>query len=310
MVTRGQIYRAVFVQPLTGHVVDAQARFSMPSNIITTTEKTMRVDGTSRVISRLHSLSFPLLRECDISSLRQMCGQGWPVICYVIGFNVHGVWAVAESLDVTDVRRAPASMAGSAASLRSHVFDGAIYQSYNLVEGIPWACTSSYQLPVASGLGSGSGAGIGSGSGSLQDYILARAGQTGWDGPAWDPGGRGAEVDFVGELTKSGQIDPTLSMIMPIQGATLKISGEENATQARFYDWSGVQLPGTITKTNGIDSASGQVPDGTWRIVFSVDEAHVQPIIEITNPGPEIDPRPGIYVGPDKVQNGVPQWSS
>jgi len=308
MITRGQIYRAVFVQELTGHVVDAQARFAMPANIITKREQSMRIDGASVPIKRFHTLEWPLLRECDISSLRQMCGQGWPVTCYVIGFNVHGIWAVGENLDVTDIRRGPGTMAGSMATMRSHTFDGAIYQSYNLVEGIPWACTDSYAIPTL--IGSGSGAGLGSGSGDLQEWMLARIGQTGWDGPHWDPGGPGASVDFMGTLTKSGTIDPVLSWILPLQGATLEISGDENATQARFYDWSGNLLSGTITKTNGIPSASGVIPDGTWRVEFSVDEADVQPIIQITNPGPMIDPRPGIYVGSDKVQIGVPGWST
>jgi len=310
MTARGQIHRAVFYQEQTGHVVDAHARFAMPSPIVSTSENYVTIDGAEEVISRDRTLEFQLLRECDISHLRQMKGQCWPVRCLVIGFDRHDVWAVGESLDMIDIRRGPANMAGALARLQSHVFDGAIYQSDNIIEGIPWACTSSTALPQAPAGGSGSGAApVASGSGMVDQWALLRLHQSGWVGPFWDPMAAGTSVDFSGVLDKGSNPSPNLSMVLPIQGATLLLTGGWTGSVS-YFDWSGNALPASIAKTVDINDVSGKVPDGTWSILITVLASDEQPIVRITSPGPLIDPRPGIYVGSDGVQAGIPIWSS
>ncbi len=299
MPARDGYIRAVFVQEMTGFCVDLPGMQLLAAATPQTRERTMRVGGSSRPISRRHSLALPIIRECDISALRDMCAQAWPVTCYLLGWKRHQVWAVASQMDLIDQRRGPSAMAGAAVQLRSTVFDGAIYQGENLLGGVPWQCTESTVVPGTAGSGSGADA----------DYALYREGQTGWQGPFWDPGGAGASVDFPGQLTKSGSEDPSIDLFMPIQGATLRMAPAGVAIAVFFYDWSGALISGSV-KATADASKDVLVPDGTWQITVAIDEADQQPQLLVVNAGQALDPRYGIDVGNDKVQSGVPHWTT
>jgi len=306
MPARDGYTRAIFVQEMTGHCVDVPGSMILGAATPTVSERTIDIDGVRRVVARRHVLNLPIINECHITALRRMCQQQWPVTAYLLGWKRHQVWAVAEMLDVLDERSGPGTMAGGLVRLQSNIFQGAIFQSDNLLEGYPWTCTEVLQF--AEDFGSGSGA-FGSGSGSNQEFGLFRQNQTGWRGPFWDPFGRGASVDFSGTLVKSGNNDPTLTWILPIEGARIKLEGDQVALSIFYFDWTG-NLLGALIKTASADDATGTVPTGTWTIEASVDEANVQPRMLVTFTGVALDPRTGITVGDDKLQVGIPEWTT
>ena len=308
MPTRDGYARCIFVQEASGFCVDVPAHMMLLASTPKVIEKTMVVNGSSRTVARTHLLQMPIINECHISALRDMCALDEPVTMYILGMKRHQVWSVPERLDLVDARRGPASMAGAVVRLQSHAYEAGIFQSDNLLEGFPWSCASSVVRPGSAS--SGSGQGYGSGSGAIDnEYWFLQPGKEDFVGPYWNPGGPSASVDFTGQLTKSGNIDPVIDWILPIQGATLTIEEVANDMTLYFYDWSG-SLISSINKPLGTESVSVVVPDETWRIAFSIDSADVDPRVTVASAGASLEPRVGI----DKLANGswigVPAWSS
>jgi len=307
MPTRDGYGRCIFVQEASGFCVDVPGHMMLLKATPEVKEKTMVVNGSSRTIARTWLLQLPIINECHISALRDMCALDEPVAVYILGLKRHQLWSVPERLDVVDVRRGPANMAGAMVRLQSHAFEAGIFQSDNILEGFPWSCTSS--VVKRGSAASGSGQIFGSGSGVIDnEYWLLKPGKEDFVGPYWNPGSPDTSVDFTGELTKGDGIDPVLDWILPIQGATLTIEESANNMTLYFYDWSGSLISST-NKPSGTDSLNVVVPDETWRIVFSVDEADVDPRVTIASVGAALEPRVGI----DKLANGnwigVPAWS-
>jgi type I site-specific restriction endonuclease len=60
---------------MTGFVVDVPGHNMLLSDVVKMTERTMAIDGTSRPIARNHNLDLPIINECHISSLRDMCAR-------------------------------------------------------------------------------------------------------------------------------------------------------------------------------------------------------------------------------------------
>lgn len=298
-IARDGYNRIIFVQEVTGAVVDIDGLAALNTSTPVVNESTMFFGGTRRVISRNRVLEVPIIRECHVQFLRVMKNQGWPVTCYLFGVGVHDVWAVGELLDVQDARRGAGSFAGAIARLESRVFDGAFGQSFNLVGNIPWACTQSIQTY---------GVGSGSGSGSGNDFKLLETYRQGYKGPAWDPRGNSASVDITGELTKSGDRDPDLDLFLPCQGATLGLGGLDVSFTLTAFDWSGNILD-QATKSGSTDTTL-KIPNKTWRLHLAVDSADQIPELTVVNPGRAVEPRMGLYVPPSGVVAGVPEWTS
>lgn len=304
MPARDGYIRIIFVQEKTGMVVDIGSLMAQNTATPQVEEKARNFDGTRRVVSRSRLLEVPIHRECDIQYLRIMADLDWPVTAYLFGMARHDIWAVGELLDVQDARRGAGNMAGAIARLSSIVFDGAFGQSDNLIGNIPWECTESVLIPGAAGSGSGSLFG----SGDASNWKLLETTRKGFEGPAWDPRGDGASVDVSGELTKSVGGDPILDLILPCQGATLRLGGTDVEFTLRCFDWSGVQLA-SVTKSDDTEQTL-KIPDKTWKLRLIVSSADQIPVLSIDNPGRAVDPRVGLYVGDDGIATGVPIWTS
>ena len=307
MPTRDGYARCIFVQEASGFCVDVPGHMMLLAATPTVDEQLMVVNGSSRPIARTHVLQLPIINECHISALRDMCALDEPVTVYMLGMKRHQIWSVPECLDLVDARRGSANMAGAVVRLQSHAYEAGIFQSDNILEGFPWNCASSVARAGSAASGSGT---YGSGSGSVDnEFWFLQPGKTDFVGPYWDPGGPGASTDFTGVLTKSGSIDPVLDWILPIQGATLTIEESVNDMTVYFYDWSGA-LISSANKPTGTESLNVLVPNETWRILFSVDEAGIDPRVTVASAGASLEPRVGI----DKLANGswigVPAWSS
>lgn len=308
MPTRDGYYRAVFVQEATGFCVDIPGHLMLLGATPSMDEKTMSVNGSSRPVSRVYKLDLKIIDECHISALRDMCAINERVTMYIIGLKRHQVWSVPEKLDVVDRRGGSGSMAGARVHLQSHAFHAGIFQSDNILEGFPWSCTES--RVIAGSAASGSGQLYGSGSGVFDNnFWLLPEGQQDFVGPYWNPGAAGASVDISGKLTKADGIDPELDWILPIQGATITLEDADVAMTVFFHDWSG-SIIGSQTKALGTDSLNVLVPDGTWRVVFSVDEADAPPRVTIASAGQSLDPRGGRDKIGVRSFVGIPEWST
>jgi len=304
MPARDGYIRIIFIQEVTGMVVDIGALMAQNTASPTVDEKRMAFDGTERVLSRTRLLEVPIHRECDIQYLRIMADLEWPVTAYLFGMAVHDIWAVGELLDVQDARRGAGNMAGAIARLSSIVFDGAFGQSDNLIGNIPWECTESILIPGEAGSGSGSLFG----SGDASNWKLLETYRKGFEGPTWDPRGDGASVDVAGQLTKSAGGNPILDLVLPCQGSTLRLGGEDVLFSLLCFDWSG-NLLSSVSKTDATEQTI-KIPDGTWTIRLSVDSAGQIPEVTVDSPGRAVDPRVGLYVGDDGVVTGIPSWTS
>jgi hypothetical protein len=87
------------------------------------------------------------------------------------------------------------------------------------------------------------------------------------------------------------------------------MEGDNVEFSISFYDWSG-NLLATTTKLTTDDAKLVTVPDKTWRVVVTVESAEVQPVLRVPYAGAILQPRVGIDVRDNKVQNGIPSWTS
>lgn len=277
--------RIVVYQPRSGWVCDIgpnqmlQARFSADEDYFPTAA------GTARAISRVRRFEIPVIDNDIAKRLDIMHKQGCEMRVIALGWSNHVIWEMDSEVNLVPFRRGARSFAGASLIFESNVFNCSVYQSEDLLGGIPWHCNDA----------------------TLDGANYYFPGPSGYQGNRWLVSS-GDAVDAGGAFSGSGT--PSLTMHFPLEGAGLQLSGGWTGS-LKTLDHSGATL---ATYSKGIsDTIDLTIDDGTWKIVVTATIAGILPLVSITSPGAIVSPRTGVCVDCTNLSataQSAPGWSS
>ena len=243
--------------------------------------------GTRKAIARQRDMIIQVFDETHVDTLRIMHKEGCEMRCIAVGDETAIVWEMDSEINFIENNDGIGGFSGGNLIFFNAVKWGSIYQSKNILAGIPWACETAtddggtFYLP----------------------------GPDGWTGNRWQ-GASGDSVDEDGLATITGS-DLRLEMYFPMQGATINLTNAW-AGSVDYLDFSGATISTTTKSTKLLDS-SETIPDETWKILVKVTSADSEPTIHVTNPGSMEDPRRGGCIDCSDLiatLSTAPDWSS
>lgn len=280
-----QYQRIVVYQPRSAWVCDLgpgkclSPRFDVSENRFDTAA------GTKKAIARFRRLVIPVFDEDTLKHLEVMRKEGCEIRAIAIGGGSHIVWELDSAINLVPFGGSPGQITGANLELETDIFEGSIYQSSDLLSGVPWACEDA----------------------TLDGGTYYLPGPTGYTGNRWVMAS-GQSVDEDGTLTGSGT--PQLTMHFPLQGATVQLKGAWIGSM-KTLDHSGATLSTTNKLTNG-SLPTATIDDGTWNIQFDVTTASSAPELHVTDAGDLESNRTGDCIDcSDPTTTGTtPGWST
>lgn len=243
--------------------------------------------GTNRAVSRTRTLEIPIMDNDKIDHIRTMWFEGCEIRVICLGWNSHIVWDLDSEINLVPYRGGPRSFTAERLVLNTDVFLGSVYQSDNIIGGVPWACTTS-TLDT-----------------SDNNYYLSTP--AGWQGNRWQDSDTDASITSGGAFSGTGSL--TMEMYFPLEGADVQMSGDWLG-QMRTLDHSGATL---TTTAKNLSTNDATIDDGTWKIAIQVDSASEQPVLYITDPGDIASNRAGVCIDCTDLSaeaGSAPSWSS
>ena len=281
--------RIVIYQPRNGWVVDLGAgRCTAP--VYNVGESYFNTGaGTRKSVSRTREMIIQVFDETSIDILRIMHKEGCEMRAIAIGEKSFIVWNIDSEINFVEQNGGVGGFSGANLIFNTDVFSGSIYQSEDLMGGVPWECeTASLDTDGST-------------------YVLP--GSSGYQGDRWVVSS-GDSVDEDGLATYSGNM--TLTFIAPLEGARLNFTGTWAGT-IKTLDWSGATLA-TYNKLIATTDQSVTVDDGTWKIEVQVGaSASTRPVCKLLAAGSLADPRRGGCIDCSDLSvtlSTAPSWTS
>lgn len=278
--------RIVIFQPRNAWVCDLGAGSALTPRFNTSEDRFDTAAGTRKPVARSRQLVIPVFDETKLAHLRVMWKEGCEIRAILLGGGSNIVWELDSEFNLVEFGGGPGQVTGANIELETDLFSGSIYQSHDLLSGIPWDCEDA----------------------TLSGGTYYLPGPSGWLGNKWVVSS-GDTVDEFGLFVGSGA--PQLEMYFPVQGAAFTLGGTFTGN-IKTLDHSGATLTTTAKGTAGVD-VTGTIDSGTWKIQINVTTASTRPQLTITDPGSLASDRVGECVDcsdPDAVATSTPAWSS
>lgn len=280
-----KVDRIVVFQPRSGWVCDLGPGSAL-SPLYNPNEEYFRTGaGTSEAVARSRPLTIPVFDDDKITHLRKMKREGCEIRAIIIG-GTHLYWGMDSEINLVEFGGQPGAVSGANVVLNSDLFSGAVYQSNDLLSGIPWECETAETI-----------------SGTI--YF---PGPKGWNGPRYVVGS-GQSTDETGTLSGSGS--PQLEIHFPLEGLQFTLGGSF-VGDMKTLDFSGNTLS-TFSKPGVSGDETGTIDDGTWKIQINVTSADGRPTLKVTDAGALVSDRVGECVDCsdlDAEAASAPAWSS
>lgn len=220
-------------------------------------------DGTTRALRRRHSFELQAYGREVRNHVRRIASIGCRARMVALSWGgAHQFWYEPTHLQFRDTRSGIRDFAGGIVRLDTRVATPAVWQSNNLIDGIPWRCGEA----VADGA----------------SWILRDPFTSGYEGPEWIVS-EGDTVSCVGVAALDDEA--TLTLELPIGGATIMLSGATGTLSA--LGWAGASIE---TVANDVALV---LPFNTWEVELVVTSADGPPRLEVIRPGQALPPRFG-----------------
>lgn len=266
-----------------GHVVDLGGHRSVGSGTPEQTETRFNLAaGDSRARQRTNRFEISTIDDGVRAFLRLMRHMGCKarLVAFSPG-GAHEFWYQEARIQFIDRRSGDLAFAGGTVILENRIFNPGIWQSDNLLEGVPWYGAVATSDGVT--------------------FYLESPTLNAYEGPKW-VGSSGDSVNFEGLATIATSF--VLTIEFPCEDAWIRLS-DAGATvfgTLEAQDWNGVTI-GTVAQ--GI---AFKVPRKTWHLVITITAASTQPRLEVIRSGAIRDPRFGDFETDCATRVASPYW--
>ena len=173
--------RIVVFQPRSGWVADLGPGRCLAPDYSVNEEYFRTGAGTRKSISRSRQMIIQVFDESTVTHLRKMHKEGCAMRCIAVGDKTSIIWDRDSEFNLVEFGGTIGGFSGVNLVFHNDVQWGSIYQSYDILAGIPWECETA----------------------TLIDGVYYLAGPSGWVGNRFI-GANGDSVDEDGAATVTG----------------------------------------------------------------------------------------------------------
>lgn len=258
---RDLFQRLVIFQPSSGYICDLSARRALRANGIDASEERARMaDGTTRAVNREYTVRLPVIGSEEAEILEQMKTIGCPVQALGIGDDgvKHFMFWEEAALSLVDDRGGALTAPPRTLEVQSSVFDAAVFQGTDLLSGLPWHCTTAYDITKGQEPGGGTEAAIERdaydvtvipGGGPNGELLLALT----------DPAKNQIIILDAEEAISRTNVEEAILDTYPSPGAGLRgiAYAHDGAQQGRLFVWDETN---TLYRLSTFSTFSGETP--------------------------------------------------
>lgn len=306
-IRRRRFERVVVWQPATGSIINLPSRYILSNDGPSESEEYAQLaSGSKTPVRRTNSVQIPVTHK-ELGLFTEIIQRSsCPVEAAFISSDDYDnwIWNEPTRLQVTDPEVESGQLAEKVIELENNVFFPGIWESTDLIGGVPWQGTKGKVAEEIDGT----------------PIRLEPEGQfrKGYTGPGWEGTKETDSVDLAGEASLNS--DATLEFNFPVWGATLQIETLLGFSLGNIVVNALNFNKSVLKSVSASQDTEITLPDETWSIEVSVASSTARPKITVKDVGRKegvvyagkVAPNCGRVDDPDYEElpkpNEPPQW--